>query len=436
MKKVFLTLLLILQPAPTLSRQAGASVRTTVLAFTHVTVIDASGAPARRDMTVVVAGARIVALGKSGQTRVPMGARVVDARGKFLIPGLWDMHAHLGTEAFDRDAHLALFVANGVTGVRVMTGSTEHHVWREEIEAGTILGPRMIIASERIDEAKTDEAQAREAVRRAKREGADFFKVYDALPRASYFAAADEARRLKFPLAGHVPASVTAAEASAAGQRSVEHFTGLDEAKADRAKADAVISVFRRNATWLCPTLVVRHNYARLDDRRMATDPRLKYAKPSWRARWLRMTDESAKTPAAEWAKRRELIRKEDDLVGAMSRAGVGILAGTDDANPYVIPGFSLHDELALLVASGLTPMQALRAATYNSAKFLGRLDSLGTVQTGKLADLLLLDADPLADIRNATKINAVVLNGRLLDRRELDALLAGVEAKSATTRP
>jgi imidazolonepropionase-like amidohydrolase len=130
------------------------------------------------------------------------------------------------------------------------------------------------------------------------------------------------------------------------------------------------------------------------------------------------------------------LIRKEDDLVGAMMRAGVGILAGTDDANPYVIPGFSLHDELALLVAAGLTTMQALQAATYNPAKFLGRLDSLGTIQAGKLADLLLLDADPLADIRNTTKINAVVSNGRLLDRQELDALLAGVEAKSATTRP
>jgi imidazolonepropionase-like amidohydrolase len=435
LKRLFLTLLFLLQPSPLLPRQAGA--RPNLLAFSHVTVIDATGASARRDMTVVVSGSRIVAVGRSGKTRVPGGALVVDATGKFLIPGLWDMHAHLGDEVFDRDAHLALFVANGVTGVRVMTGSTEHHAWRREIEAGTLTGPRMIIASRRIDEAQTDETQAREAIRRARREGADFFKVYDALPRASYFALMEEARRLNFPVAGHVPASVTAAEASAAGQRSVEHFTGLDEAKTDPSKAARVAASFRRNATWLCPTLVMRHNYARLDDRRMASDPRLKYAKPSWRERWLRMTDDAAKTPAAEWAQRRELIRKEDDLVAAMRRAGVRVLAGTDDANPYVIPGFGLHDELALLVAAGLTPMQALQAATLNPAKFFGRLDSLGTVEAGKLADLLLLDADPLEDIRNTTKISAVVVNGRLLDREELDRMLAAVEAKSsAASRP
>jgi imidazolonepropionase-like amidohydrolase len=417
-------LLILFLLSPLFAQQWQTTARRDVFAFSHVTLIDATGAPARRDMTVVVVGTRIAAIGKSGRVRIPEGARVVDATGKFLIPGLWDMHVHIGDGAFDRDSYLPLFVANGVTGVRVMTGAPEHHLWRSSVESGALLGPRMVIASGRIDEAKTGEAQAREAARRAKREGADFFKVYDDLPRASYFALVDEARRLSLPVEGHVPRSVTALEVSAAGQRSVEHFTGLDEAKFDRAKAGAVIAAFKKNGTWLCPTLIMRHNYAMLDDRSLAADTRLRYAKPSWREGWLRMSNDSAKTPAAEWAKRRELIRKEDALVGEMRHAGVGILAGTDDSNPYVIPGFSLHDELALLVAAGLTPMQALQAATLNPAKFFGRLDTLGTVETGKLADLVLLDADPLADIRNTTRINAVVVNGRLLDRKDLDGIL------------
>jgi imidazolonepropionase-like amidohydrolase len=398
-------------------------------ALVHVTIIDVGGGPPLRDMTVVVAGGRIAAIGRKDRVRAPRGARLIDASGKFLIPGLWDMHAHLGEDDFDRDAHLPLFIANGVTGIRLMSGSPEHQRWRGEIESGARPGPRMVIASGDIDESQTSEAGAREAVRGAARAGADFFKVYDRLPRASYFALVGEARRLGLPVAGHVPASLTAAEVSAAGQRSIEHLTGLDEAKSDDAKAARLFAVFRKNRTWQCPTLIMRHNYASLDDPRLADDPRLKYVKPSWRERWLRMSKESAGAPPGEWAARRETVRREKRLVGMMQRAGVAVLAGTDDANPYSFPGFSLHDELSMLVEAGLTPRQALRAATTNAAKFLGRLDSLGTVATGKLADLLLLDADPLADIRNTRRIYGVVVRGRFLDRTELNRMLAEVES-------
>jgi imidazolonepropionase-like amidohydrolase len=430
MRKRLATLLLLLlsAPLPSSARQVPTPVVQAPFALVHVTVIDVAGATLRRDVTVVVAEGRIKAVGRSGRVRVPKGARVIDGRGKFLIPGLWDMHAHLGDEEFDRSAHLPLFAANGVTGIRLMSGAPEYHQWRREVEAGNLFGPRMVIASGDIDESKTTEADARRAVISARREGADFFKVRDNLPRASYFALMREAGRLGLPVAGHVPASVTAREVSDAGQRSVEHLTGMDEAKSDGRRAAALLAVFRKNRTWQCPTIIMRHNYAALDDRRLADDPRLKYVKPSWRARWLKMTNEAGNWPAGEGPKRRETVRREKELVGRMQKAGVALLAGTDDANPYSMPGFSLHDELAMLVEAGLTPAEALRAATLNPATFLNRLDSLGTVAPGKLADLVLLDANPLEDIRNTAKVNAVVLRGRLFDRTELDRVLAVIE--------
>ncbi|MFL6208141.1 MAG: amidohydrolase family protein [Pyrinomonadaceae bacterium] len=429
MKKPLALLLIFLWPT-LLAAQVNRALQASALVFKHVTVIDMTGAQPKPDMTVVVRGRRIVAIGRAAKTRVPNNAQVVDATGKFLIPGLWDMHVHLGDEDFDKRAYLSLFIANGVTGIRIMAGAPEHHLWRREIERGTQLGPRMMIASQVIgfgDLANISEPAARTEVRKAKQAGADFIKVHDNVPRPSYFALIDEARRLRLPVAGHVPTSITAAEAAAAGQKSIEHSTGLDDAKADHSKAEALIAIFKRNRTWLCPTLIMRSNYAALDDPKFADDPRLKYVKPAWKNRWLNMTRAAINTPAGEWVKRREIIGREKALVGKMQQAGVGILAGTDDANPYSFVGFGLHDELALLVEAGLTPMQALQAATLNPAKFFNQLDSLGTIEKGKLADLVLLNANPLANIRNTQRINAVVVNGRYLSQELLQQILAEV---------
>jgi imidazolonepropionase-like amidohydrolase len=428
MRKAF-ALLLILWLPTIIVAQANQAAQSHLLVFNHVTVIDMTGAPPKPDMSVVIQGNRIVAIGKSSKTRIPKAARVIDATRKFLIPGLWDMHVHLGDEEFDRRSFLSLFIANGVTGVRIMRGLAEHFQWRKEIEKGMLLGPRMFIAMQIDDESQAQASQIREAARKAQREGADFFKVQDNLPRDAYFALMSEARSLGLPVEGHVPRSVTAAEASEAGQKSIEHLTGLDEAKDDERKAEALISIFRKNGTWQCPTVNMRNNYAQLDDAGLASDPRLKYVKPSWRERWLRMTKDAVNMPASEWTNRRELMRKEKALVARMQRAGLGLLAGTDDANPYSYPGFSLHDELAILVEAGLTPMQALQTATLNPAKFLKRLDSLGTVEKGKLADLVLLDANPLENISHTKRIHAVVVHGKYFAKEALQQLLREVKA-------
>jgi imidazolonepropionase-like amidohydrolase len=270
--------------------------------------------------------------------------------------------------------------------------------------------------------------EARAAVRKAKQEGADFIKVHDGLSRPAYFAIIDEAKKLRLTVAGHVPESITAKEAAEAGQESIEHFTGLSEAETDPAKADALIPVFRRNRTWLCPTLIMRKNYAVLDDRTLADDPRLRYLNASWKAYWQNMTNGAGNIPDTEWAARREMVRREEALVGRFQRAGIGILAGTDTSNPYVMPGFGLHDELAMLVESQLTPMQALQTATINPAKFFKLTRSAGTIEKGAIADLVLLDANLLEDIKNVEKISAVIVQGRFFDRRALDTMLAEIE--------
>jgi len=370
------------------------------LLLTHVNIVDVETGTVHRDAAL----------------RIGHGAaRVVDGTGKFVIPGLWDMHTHIPDDKIGRNAYLPLFVANGVTGIRIMEGSPELYRWRDAVARGTLFGPRMIVASEIIDGPNTflpdvvvvhTPAEARKAVRQAKRQGADFVKVYDNLSRESYFAVISEARRVHLPVEGHLPAAITAEEASNAGQKSIEHAMGIASA------GPALYALFRKNNTWQCPTLIMRHNYAHLDDRHFADDARLQYIRRSTRERWVGMIGQGD-------AARKRIFANEKEFIGAMAKAGVGMLAGTDNGNPFCFPGFSLHDELALLVESRLTPLQALQAATINPRKFLN-VDATG--------DFVILDANPLEDIHNTKKIYAVVMRGQFLDRKELDFLLAKIE--------
>jgi hypothetical protein len=434
------------------------------IVFTHATVIDVTGSPPKRDTTVVITGDRISAIGDSASISLPGDAQVVDAHGKFLIPGLWDMHVHW----YARDT-LTLFIANGVTGVRQMFGNSDLFRWRDQIAKGSLLGPQMVVASPIIDGPEpiwpnsisvSNEEEGRKAVRRVKQSGADFVKVYALLPRDAYFGIADEAKQQGMTFVGHVPNSVSPAEASDAGQKSIEHLTGIliacsdketdlrdklvkansPEARSkvqaaaletyDKQKATDLIARFAKNHTWQCPTLTVLRSNAYLGDERFRSDGRLRYIPRQLQQRWgFRIANRSGGDNAGA----KKVLEKQFEIVGAMQKAGVPILAGTDTGNPFCFPGFSLHDELALLVIAGLTPVEALRSATLNPAKFFGLDQTLGTIEQGKIADLVLLDANPLADIRNTQRINAVVSNGRLFDRKALDKMLA--EAEGAANR-
>jgi imidazolonepropionase-like amidohydrolase len=400
------------------------------LALAHVTIIDVAGGVSRPDMTVVIRGGRISEIGEAVKVVAPQGATVVNAAGKFLIPGLWDMHVHW----YNRDT-LTLFTANGVTGVREMFGNPDLLRWRQDIAKGSLPGPRMIVASPIIDGPQpvwpgsivvADADEGRKAVIKVKKDGADFVKVYSRLPRDAYFAIADEAKKQGITFAGHVPSSVSAGEASDAGQKSIEHLTGIRMGLSD----PELFARFVKNETWQCPTLTVLRSHAYLGDENFRRDQRLKFIPAPMKERWgMRMANRNEEN----FANAKKVFQKDLEIVGAMRKAGVQLLAGTDTGNPFCFPGFSLHEELALLVIAGLTPVEALRSATLNPAKFLGLDKTLGTIEQDKVADLVLLDANPLEDVRNTQRINAVISNGRLFDRKALDKMLA--QAEAATNR-
>jgi imidazolonepropionase-like amidohydrolase len=282
------------------------------------------------------------------------------------------------------------------------------------------------------------------------------------LPRDAYFALADEAKKQGLLFAGHVPFRVSVVEASDAGQQSMEHLFGIfaacsskepalrDEAitlidkqgfpsfvraeiqaemraldSYDDKKATALFARMAKNDTWQVPTLIGWRNLSSIDDHRFTHDVRLKYLSSEKQESWKKQRINFLTTLSAEYLKNREkLFQRQLELVRAMHRAGVGIMAGTDTATLYVIPGFSLHEELELLVKAGLSPMAALQAATRNPAKYFGKLDMFGTIETGKVADLVLLEANPLQDISHTQHIAGVMLNGKFLSKAELKTLL------------
>jgi imidazolonepropionase-like amidohydrolase len=449
---------------------AGAPAQNTV-AITYVSVIDVATGETHGDNTVLVSGNRITYAGPAASARVPAGARIIDGRGKFLIPGLWDMHVHGFVWVFSQFAG-PLMIANGVTGARDMGWYIDTTLrWKADIAAGREIGPRLV-AGARVDGAvnkagfvahvvtEEDGVRAVDTLSR-KKDGsrrADFLKTYSWIPRAAYFGLAREAKKLGVTFAGHVPYSVSVVEASDAGQRSVEHEDDLMractsndsllrarfgdttvaapaqlklikaqarliQATYDPVHCKSVIATLARNHTWVTPTLVVYQPYSHGFDSASTHPEWAKYVPGLVQGGWMRRAAEIA--PADSMVVRSYF---SFDHTRDLKDGGVKLLAGTDMPQAFVYPGFSLHEELELLVRSGLTPLEALRAATYNPAEFLGTLDSLGTVAQGKVADLVLLDANPLADIRNTRRISAVIANGRVFDRAARAQLLKGVE--------
>jgi imidazolonepropionase-like amidohydrolase len=460
--KNFLIALLFSLVVPCVMGQSARDTKT--MAITHVTVIDVSGGSPEADMTVTVRGGRIADVKRSAGI-IPEGAQVVDGHGKFLIPGLWDMHVHTNFGDWIPDGKeiiLPLFVANGITGVRDMGGDLRLlKDWREQVEAGTIVGPRMVISGPMLDSAPphfpasipvATAAEGRKAVDDLKQGGADFIKVQSYIPRDAYFAVTEESKKQGIIFVGHVPDAIRASEASNAGQKSIEHYTGIFEGCSsiedellhgpkgprrvletyNQSKCSALIALLAKNGTWQVPTLVWERGQWLIDDLDLSQSPGAKYAAASLRnTAYKKFTESILKELDTDpVAYRRQFVAKELEMTMAMHRAGVPLMAGTDTAaGVYVIPGFSLHQELELFVKAGLSPMEALQTATINPAKFLGRTQDLGTVETGKLADLVLLDGNPLDDIRNTQKISGVVLAGRYFSRVDLDEILKSVEA-------
>ena len=450
---VFLVFGLLTSSAPVWSQQRFSSqpIQAKPLAITRVTIIDATGAAAKPNMTVVIAGGRIAAIGESGKLRLPKGAQVIDARGRYLIPGLWDMHAHLAKTG---ENMLPLFIANGVTSVRDMGGDAELLLkWRKEVAEGKRLGPRIKTPGKILESAKnvermksegtvepvdrfrlgvSDPEAAEAAVDSMAKSGVDFIKIRTAASLETFKAIAAAAKNHNLALAGHPVASPE--ETIKAGQRSVEH--GFFPPLSGRSKEQRA-ELFRRfaaNNLAVVPTLIVGEALLTpydkaadvFADKEGKIDSRRKFLSGYLIEDWREQLAEK-KEMKFDLTKMMEGRLRD---MREMREAGVRLMPGTDAAVLLIFPGFSLHDELQLFVEQvGMTPMEAILSATRWPAEFFGMADSLGTIEAGKIADLVLLEASPLENISNTQKIAAVIANGKVYPKQSLTKMLAGVEA-------
>jgi imidazolonepropionase-like amidohydrolase len=396
------------------------------IAIEDVTVVDVTTASLHPHQTVLIEGERIAATG----ARVPAGARVVRGRGKFLIPGLWDMHVHL----WYKENQLPLFIAFGVTGVRDMGSDFERtSAWRAAIEKGEAIGPHIVTSGPVVDGEAADNGnlpvivarngpEARRAFDRLWNMNVDFIRVGRDLPFDSYMAIAELARHWDLPIEGQIPNRVPARQAIEARQASIEHLDGVTHAVSTDDEAIAFFEDCALHGVSLSPTLVKWQRMAHQNDAALQNDPRLRYVPASIRKGWPKLASDD---DVREIRKQRDNIYR---LVSLATQTKVQVLAGTDTGDPYTIPGATLDDELEQLVAAGMTPHQALEAATIGPARFLGWDDNMGSIETGKVADLVLLDANPLDDIRNVRKVAAVFARGRYFSRPGLDAILGGAK--------
>jgi imidazolonepropionase-like amidohydrolase len=441
-------------PAPT-------PANATSTAFVDVTLVPMDSDHELAHQTVVVDGDKIVAIGPVASTTVPAGATKIDGAGKWLVPGLVDMHVHFNDE---RDG--VLYVANGITTVRNMWGGPPQLEWRDKARKHdpSYFGPAIYTAGPIVDGDPAiwpgstvihDAAEAIATVDSQKHDGYDFVKVYDGIPLAAYDALAAEAKKQGIRFAGHLPKAVSLEHAFAAGQASIEHLTGYfveaqdasskvttlkgDERRAELGKhldASKIPTLAKQTAAAKvanCPTLTVMSRFGQLDhpDVLMAR-PENKFVSPATLERWDPKHDfRLAKTTPEGFAAMRATDGFRAQLVKALAAEGAPILAGTDTPNPFVVPGFSLLEELGRLVAAGLTPYQALQAATANAGDWIGDR-TIGRIAIGGHADLVLLDADPLVDIAATTKRTGVMVRGQWLTAaalaKKLDELVASFQ--------
>lgn len=431
------------------------SVLLQLVAITHATVVDPDLARPRRDQTIIVRGTRIEAVGPSASTPVPQDARVVNATGKFVIPGMWDMHVH--TDVPGGRSLLPLYVAHGVTGVRDMNGRLETlREFQRDVMAGRLTGPRMVMSGPFLVgralppalgipfHLVRDSATALAAIAAVAASGADFIKVHNGISAEAYRVIAAEATRRGIVFAGHVAPPTTVVEAAAAGQRSQEHLyafvnrcSATDSAIAatalpiqqfimgtctTRSQAD-VYAALARHRTWITPTLLVQELVATMRPTIVAGDRTAQFYSEALMRRVAMEMELPASPPRAALAAGAVLFRQRLEVVRDLHAAGVPLLGGTDSPLAAGGPGRSLVGELRQLVAAGLSPREALRTVTTEPARYLAA-DSLGAVAPRAVADLVVLDADPLLEIGNVARVHLVVANGRVYDPSARAALI------------
>ena len=425
-------------------------------AFVDVSVVPMDSERVVPGQTVLVAGDRIVAIGDADEVDVPAGAETIDAGGKFLMPGLAEMHAHIpsgqagGPDFTERV--LLLYLANGITTVRGMLGAPVHLELRAQTDRGEVLSPRIYTSGPSINgNSIPSPDSARRAVRHQKLAGYDFLKIHPGLSREAFEVLDEVADSADIGFAGHVPEEVGLERALQAGYLSIDHLDGYAQALVgddvdasevppsffgallvgymDEAKLAEVAEATRASGVWNVPTQSLIESIALPDDPlEMAKRPEMRYMPPQVVSNWVEAKQNflANESYSAEGARRFVEIRLK--LIKALQDAGAGLLLGSDAPQVFQVPGFSMRAELASLIAAGLTPYEALTTGTRNVALYFGALEDRGTIEIGKAADLLLLEANPLEDVGNVELLDGVMVRGRWLPRSELDEILRRLE--------
>jgi hypothetical protein len=451
----------------------------------NVNIVDVENNKLLQSQDVLIRDKRIVSISKYNRKRLHATV-TINGEGKFLIPGLWDMHVHTFFEDWF-SWQIPLFIANGIIGFRDMFGrlpladsirlemQKEHLPFLHFAVSGHIIDGKKAYWPGSLAVANPPRAES--IVDSLMAAGSSFIKVYSFMEPDVFQAIAKRCREKNFPFAGHVPNRVWLTDASKAGMASMEHLYGflteacsfpdsamnllkkstadfeagvapevrnqnsragqafmLDHFSEDRMRN--IAKVLRENNTYIVPTLVtLRGNYYR-NDTAFAADDRLKYMSKATLDYWKELTEDNLKMYNEEdWQNKRKRWQIEQKMIKILWEEKVPILAGTDSDNPYAFPGFSIHDELALFVEFGMKPIDALRTATINPVKYLNMTDSLGTIEKGKRADVVLLNANPLLNINNTKNINAVISNGKIYTSGNLEALKQEVVKKNLSNR-
>jgi imidazolonepropionase-like amidohydrolase len=445
--------------SPASSRAPFAVLDSGTTAFVGVTVIPMDTERRLADQTVVVRAGRIVALGPSGRTKVPDGARRIDARGKFLIPGLVDMHGHMAPDSAEGAGRagpaarqFATLVANGVTTVRGLIAPPGYLATRERARSGEIQAPAMWVAGPSLNgQSVGSPAAGARMVREAKAAGYDGLKIHGGVSREAYDSIVAAAERAGLPLVGHVTPGYGLARALEAGQQ-VEHLDGylaasvveaagvevpggqviadpVVLAQIDTARFTALAETTKRAGVANGPTLALFEAIFGAEPvERLAARPEMRYAPRKAVEAWSSQVAGIRREEGGDGTGLPQYLAYRRQLVRALQKAGAPIVASSDSPQLFMVAGFALHREIQALAAAGLTPFQALSAATRTPAEWLGQQNEIGTIAVGRRADLVLLDADPLADVAAASRPAGVMLRGRWLPASELRSTLDGVE--------